>query len=331
MLFAHIRRVAEAGSAVIYITHRLAEVRIVADRVTILRDGEVRGVSSVDAISDDELLRLIIGRRLESAFPQKLDVSVNGRTVAGDQGPRRWRLHRYLAVRRTRRDRRRRRHRRQRPERTTARPRRARAIHRDGDDRRKVVQRFGPAREIGLHAARPAHRGTDDEPDRARERSRRGAAAVHPRSVRQPQAGGRARHPRAGIAEHADTWPRRADLGAVRRQPAEGGDGPLDALHTGDPRRRRADARRRCGSPFGDLPHPQVDLGERRASDRELVRRPRTARSVRPGDRRSRAVTASPSSSATTSPRRRSSTRRCEPSVASGRPRRTVRAGHRRP
>jgi ABC-type sugar transport system ATPase subunit/ribose/xylose/arabinose/galactoside ABC-type transport system permease subunit len=75
MLFAHIRRVAEAGSAVIYITHRLAEVRIVADRVTVLRDGEVRGVSSVDAISDDELLRLIIGRRLESAFPPKLDVS----------------------------------------------------------------------------------------------------------------------------------------------------------------------------------------------------------------------------------------------------------------
>ncbi len=138
MLFAHIRRVAEAGSAVIYITHRLAEVRIVADRVTILRDGEVRGVSSVDAISDDELLRLIIGRRLESAFPPKLDVADNGRSGARDQGPRRWRLHRYLAVRRTRRDRRRRRHRRQRPERTTARPRRARAIHRDGDDRRKA-------------------------------------------------------------------------------------------------------------------------------------------------------------------------------------------------
>jgi ribose transport system ATP-binding protein len=73
MLFRHIRRVAEAGSAVVYITHRLAEVRLVADRVTVLRDGEVRGVSSVDAITDDELLRLIIGRRLDSAFPPKSD------------------------------------------------------------------------------------------------------------------------------------------------------------------------------------------------------------------------------------------------------------------
>ena len=74
MLFGHVRRVAAAGSAVIYITHRLAEVRLIADRVTILRDGEVRGVSRVDAVSDDEVLRLIIGRRLESAFPPKADV-----------------------------------------------------------------------------------------------------------------------------------------------------------------------------------------------------------------------------------------------------------------
>ena len=81
MLFAHVRRVAEGGSAVIYITHRLAEVRVVADRVTILRDGEVRGVSSVEAISDDELLRLIIGRRLESAFPPKLDGAATSGSV----------------------------------------------------------------------------------------------------------------------------------------------------------------------------------------------------------------------------------------------------------
>ena len=71
MLFDRVRRVAAAGSAVVYITHRLAEVRVVADRVTVLRDGQGRGTSDVDAISDDELLSLIIGRRLESAFPPK--------------------------------------------------------------------------------------------------------------------------------------------------------------------------------------------------------------------------------------------------------------------
>lgn len=75
MLFDRIRRVAASGSSVIYITHRLAEVRVIADRVTILRDGRVRGVSDVDQISDDDLLNLIVGRKLESTFPAKLDRS----------------------------------------------------------------------------------------------------------------------------------------------------------------------------------------------------------------------------------------------------------------
>ena len=73
MLFDRIRRVAASGSSVIYITHRLAEVRVIADRVTIPRDGRVRGVSDVDQISDDDLLSLIVGRKLESTFPAKLD------------------------------------------------------------------------------------------------------------------------------------------------------------------------------------------------------------------------------------------------------------------
>ncbi|MDW3177995.1 MAG: ATP-binding cassette domain-containing protein [Acidimicrobiia bacterium] len=73
MLFDRIRRVAASGSSVIYITHRLAEVRVIADRVTVLRDGRVRGVSVVDGITDDDLLSLIVGRKLESTFPPKLE------------------------------------------------------------------------------------------------------------------------------------------------------------------------------------------------------------------------------------------------------------------
>ncbi len=232
MLFAHVRRVAEGGSAVIYITHRLAEVRVVADRVTILRDGEVRGVSSVEAISDDELLRADHRAPPRIGLPPEAGRVDDRRRRPGDQRPRGRRLHRHLAVGRARRDRRRRRHRRQRPERAAARPRRPGALHRHGDDRRHPVQRRRPAGEVGVHAAGPPHRGADDEPDGARERRRLGAATVHPRPVRQPQAGGRARHPRAELAEHPDTRTRGADLGAVRRQPAEGRDGPLAALRS---------------------------------------------------------------------------------------------------
>ncbi|MGH7117726.1 MAG: ATP-binding cassette domain-containing protein [Acetobacteraceae bacterium] len=71
MLFERIREVAQAGTSVIYITHRLAEVRLIAERVTVLRDGRIRGGGMVDAIGDAELLAMIVGRELGSAFPAK--------------------------------------------------------------------------------------------------------------------------------------------------------------------------------------------------------------------------------------------------------------------
>ncbi len=70
-LFDRVRQVVATGTSVIYITHRLAEVREMADRVTVLRDGKVRGTADVADISDSDLLALIIGRQLESTFPPK--------------------------------------------------------------------------------------------------------------------------------------------------------------------------------------------------------------------------------------------------------------------
>ena len=71
LLFERVRRAAAHGTAVVYITHRLAEVRQLAQRVTVLRDGKLRGSSDVDGITDDELLALIVGRQLDSTFPAK--------------------------------------------------------------------------------------------------------------------------------------------------------------------------------------------------------------------------------------------------------------------
>jgi len=64
LLFDRVRMAAAGGTAVVYITHRLAEVRALADRVTVLRDGTVRGSAETVEISDDELLALIVGRKL---------------------------------------------------------------------------------------------------------------------------------------------------------------------------------------------------------------------------------------------------------------------------
>src|SRR6476646_10284805 len=71
LLFASVRQLAPGGTAVVYITHRLAEVREIADRVTVLRDGKLRGTSAVSEISDADLLAMIIGRTLATTFPPK--------------------------------------------------------------------------------------------------------------------------------------------------------------------------------------------------------------------------------------------------------------------
>ncbi|MFC5381557.1 ATP-binding cassette domain-containing protein [Aquipuribacter nitratireducens] len=71
LLFDRVRAAAATGTAVVYITHRLAEVRLLADRVTVLRDGRLRGTAATVDVSDDELLALIVGRTLESTFPPK--------------------------------------------------------------------------------------------------------------------------------------------------------------------------------------------------------------------------------------------------------------------
>ena len=71
ILFKRIKKIAASGTSVVYITHRLAEVRELADRVTVLRDGKWRGVKAITDISDDEIMTLIVGRELESTFPPK--------------------------------------------------------------------------------------------------------------------------------------------------------------------------------------------------------------------------------------------------------------------
>jgi ribose transport system ATP-binding protein len=59
------------GITVIFISHRIGEVRLFCDRLTVLRNGKDVGTSDVAAISDQEVIRLIIGRSLAATFPPK--------------------------------------------------------------------------------------------------------------------------------------------------------------------------------------------------------------------------------------------------------------------
>jgi ribose transport system ATP-binding protein len=66
-----IRRVTQDGVTVVFISHRMPEVRLFCDRLTVLRNGKEVGTAAVDAISDDEVVRMIIGRSLAATFPPK--------------------------------------------------------------------------------------------------------------------------------------------------------------------------------------------------------------------------------------------------------------------
>jgi ABC-type sugar transport system ATPase subunit len=67
-LFAVIRRLQDSGKAIVYISHRMPEIRAIADRVTILRDGAVVASGVIDDYSDDGLNELIAGRELSRAM-----------------------------------------------------------------------------------------------------------------------------------------------------------------------------------------------------------------------------------------------------------------------
>jgi ribose transport system ATP-binding protein len=91
LLFDQVRAITAAGTAVVYISHRLPEVRRIADRITVLRDGETRGTVPAASVSEDEILRLIIGRAVDQAFPPKAAPGSEAEplvSIRGLSGPR---------------------------------------------------------------------------------------------------------------------------------------------------------------------------------------------------------------------------------------------------
>jgi ribose transport system ATP-binding protein len=67
-LFAAMRRLRDQGAGQLYISHRLGEVFEIADRVTVLRDGRLIATRPISELDHDELVRLIIGRTLDSVY-----------------------------------------------------------------------------------------------------------------------------------------------------------------------------------------------------------------------------------------------------------------------
>jgi ribose transport system ATP-binding protein len=89
-LFRRVRELAATGTAVVYISHRIPEVKEIADRVTVLRDGAVRGTFEASGVTETQIIELVIGRALDTVFPSKstVDASAPATLVVTDlSGP----------------------------------------------------------------------------------------------------------------------------------------------------------------------------------------------------------------------------------------------------
>ena len=87
-LFGIVRRLKTQGVGIIYISHRMAEIFTLADRVTVLKDGKHQATLPIADTSPDHLIRLMVGRELvaetaPSSATDKVILAVEG--LSGDR------------------------------------------------------------------------------------------------------------------------------------------------------------------------------------------------------------------------------------------------------
>jgi len=69
-LFSVIRRLRDDGVCIIYISHKLSEIIELADRVTVLRDGNLVGTLEREEIDQEDIISMMVGRTLDNAYPK---------------------------------------------------------------------------------------------------------------------------------------------------------------------------------------------------------------------------------------------------------------------
>ncbi len=69
------RQLASEGKLVIFISHRMGEVRAIADRLTIFRNGSTVAAYAANAVSDDDIVTQMIGRQLGRLYPERRSTS----------------------------------------------------------------------------------------------------------------------------------------------------------------------------------------------------------------------------------------------------------------
>lgn len=81
ILFAIIERLKQRGVAVIYISHRMEEIMRLSDDITVIRDGEYITTRERESVTIDELIALMVGRRMDEIYPPR-DVDAPATSIA---------------------------------------------------------------------------------------------------------------------------------------------------------------------------------------------------------------------------------------------------------
>src|SRR6478736_7495713 len=91
-IFAVLRRLAEEGHSIVFISHKLYEVLEIADRITVIRRGKVVGERIPAETNEDDLAELMVGRAVEltvdrgESHPAEAALKVTGLEAADDHG-----------------------------------------------------------------------------------------------------------------------------------------------------------------------------------------------------------------------------------------------------
>ena len=86
-LFAIVRGLKERGISVIYISHRMAEIFSLCDRVTVFRDGRYVATEAIEATSPNDVVRKMVGREITQLYPDKLPADAKpGRALLSVSG-----------------------------------------------------------------------------------------------------------------------------------------------------------------------------------------------------------------------------------------------------
>ena len=80
-MFAIVDKLKAGGVSIIYISHRLDEIFRLADRITILRDGQYVTTLNTDETNKDELVKHMVGRKLTEVYPNRDEICVKDEVI----------------------------------------------------------------------------------------------------------------------------------------------------------------------------------------------------------------------------------------------------------